>query len=273
MPWLKDDVMNSSPQHPSQLGVACARASSIRLYSLMTAAILGGILAWETAARGGDPVAPRLRSPLREADRPARHSANFDRAIGDSTGPTVVPAASWHGADRLETPDSAIALSIDSAGDRVLPPRRTPEATGSRSRGSREPQSIVGVVVSLGLLAGALAGAGFWLKRSGHATFRSLPIQALEPMGRRVIGPRQSIQLVRLGGRILVLGVSPDGINTLAEISDPVEVDLLAGACQANPESEFSFQSLFASRSSASKTPFATVLNRQIAGAEGDHAG
>jgi hypothetical protein len=37
---------------------------------------------------------------------------------------------------------------------------------------------------------------------------------------------------VRCGPKILILGVGPDGIRTLSEITDPVEIDLMAGACR-----------------------------------------
>ena len=46
-----------------------------------------------------------------------------------------------------------------------------------------------------------------------------------------------AVHLVRCGSRMLVLGVGPDGVRTLAEISDPLEVDLLAGACRRRDES------------------------------------
>jgi hypothetical protein len=43
---------------------------------------------------------------------------------------------------------------------------------------------------------------------------------------------RSTIQLVRCGSRLLVIGVSQAGMTTLAEITDPVEVDYLAGFCK-----------------------------------------
>lgn len=46
-----------------------------------------------------------------------------------------------------------------------------------------------------------------------------------------------AVHLVRCGSRMLVLGVGPDGVRTLAEITDPLEVDVLAGACRRRDES------------------------------------
>jgi tellurite resistance protein len=36
---------------------------------------------------------------------------------------------------------------------------------------------------------------------------------------------------LRCGSRILIVGSTPDGLSTLSEITDPVEVDYLAGVC------------------------------------------
>ncbi len=85
-------------------------------------------------------------------------------------------------------------------------------------------------VLALGAIVGALALAGRWLKPYLGAP-RGLPIEALELLGRRLIEPKVSIHLVRCGGKVLVLGVSPDGVRTLSEIADPHEVERLAEAC------------------------------------------
>ncbi len=66
---------------------------------------------------------------------------------------------------------------------------------------------------------------------------RGLPTEALELLGKRTLEPRASIHLVRCGPKILVLGVGPDGIRTLSEITDPIEIDLLAGACRRKDSS------------------------------------
>jgi len=64
---------------------------------------------------------------------------------------------------------------------------------------------------------------------------QALPQEALEILGRRFVDPRQTILLVRIGSRILVVGSSANGLNSLGEIDDPVEVDLLAGMCRSEP--------------------------------------
>jgi len=52
---------------------------------------------------------------------------------------------------------------------------------------------------------------------------------------------------VRFGSRLLMLGTSQEGVTTLSEINDPVEIDYLAGLCQPSEPAVVSrtFQQLF----------------------------
>ena len=40
------------------------------------------------------------------------------------------------------------------------------------------------------------------------------------------------MQLIRLGSKLVLLNVTPNGAEALAEVTDPGEVDRLAGLCQ-----------------------------------------
>lgn len=88
----------------------------------------------------------------------------------------------------------------------------------------------------MGGLAVAALFAGRWLKPLSGAT-RSLPIEALELLGRRTIEPKVSIHMVRCGAKILVIGVTPEGVQSLSEIVDPIEVDRLTEICHQQSDS------------------------------------
>lgn len=64
---------------------------------------------------------------------------------------------------------------------------------------------------------------------------------------RAVLTPRQSACLIRCGDRLLLVGVGSDQMTTLAEITDPTEIDYLKGQCmQARPRSTTrAFRDLF----------------------------
>ncbi len=58
----------------------------------------------------------------------------------------------------------------------------------------------------------------------------------LQVLETRALGPNRSLHLVRLGGRAVLLGVTPERINRLLEIDDPDEVERLSEAItQAEP--------------------------------------
>lgn len=82
-------------------------------------------------------------------------------------------------------------------------------------------------------VVGVILFGARWLKSRSPSTARSLPSEAFEILGRKAIDTRTSVVLARSGTRVLLLSLSPHGLQTLAEITDPVEVDCLAGLCHA----------------------------------------
>ena len=93
----------------------------------------------------------------------------------------------------------------------------------------------LGVLVGLlALVVGMLFLIGRWMKGSGFRSSRSLPIEAFELLGRRVLEPRITVHVVKFGGRVLLLGVGPDSARTLSEVDDPEEVKRLVSACRAS---------------------------------------
>jgi flagellar biogenesis protein FliO len=107
------------------------------------------------------------------------------------------------------------------------------------------------------VLALFLLGAKLWRKHIPVANI-GLPAEAIEILGRKPIEPHLSVYLIRCGSRILVVGSSADGMQTLAEVTDPVEVDYLAGICRRTDQENGFAQSLrtwFNRRSSPHFTP------------------
>lgn len=107
------------------------------------------------------------------------------------------------------------------------------------------------------VLALFLLGAKLWRKHIPSANI-GLPTEAIEILGRKPIEPHLSVYLIRCGARILVVGSSADGMQTLAEVTDPVEVDYLAGICRRSEQEHTFAQSLrtwFHRRSSPHAAP------------------
>jgi flagellar biogenesis protein FliO len=183
------------------------------------------------------PAGIRAEGPLPFAEgSPRRQTA----------APAPLEQAGWH----VESPlgRTLPARNRPVAADEITAPRR-PAATQA---GSLWVTLTIVLVTFLGL-----ALVTRWLKTHGPARFRALPGEALELLGGRTLEPRVTVHLVRCGGRILMLGVAPDGVRTLAEYTDPVEVDLLAGACRSNADNGVaqSFGTLFTQTSKSKPAP------------------
>ncbi|MAT16743.1 MAG: hypothetical protein CMJ46_15910 [Planctomyces sp.] len=84
-----------------------------------------------------------------------------------------------------------------------------------------------------------LLTAKFWKKHIPGASI-PIPAESMTVLGERKLNKNHSICLVRLGSRVLVLGASADGLRTLSEITDPVEIDFLSGMARSTqPDSVF----------------------------------
>jgi len=118
-----------------------------------------------------------------------------------------------------------------------LKPRSSPG--GAELRVPSRPAS------SLGPLAGSLAivlslffVAAWLLRRAMPKGSRLLPDDVVEVLGRAPLAGRQQMHLVRCGNKLLLLSVSSGAVETLTEITDPEEVDRIAGLCRtAHPQS------------------------------------
>lgn len=152
--------------------------------------------------------------------------------------PTFAPPQPGVSPASLSDPWSPPTPAKSQSPRKPLPTRATPAAERAATSSAR-PSAVPlwGTVAALVVMAASVVVALQWLRRHGPAVLRALPNEALEPLGQRVLSRGVAVHLVRCGSRMLLLGVGPDGVRTLAEIQDPVEVDLLAGACRRRDES------------------------------------
>jgi flagellar biogenesis protein FliO len=111
--------------------------------------------------------------------------------------------------------------------------------------------SLWTVVVATSFVLVLILGLARLLRKHVPAANSTLPLEALEVLGKRHLDARQRIYVIRCGHRILLVGATQDSLTTLTEITDPVEVDSVAGLCQqASQETNVvqAFKHLFNSR-------------------------
>ena len=92
--------------------------------------------------------------------------------------------------------------------------------------------AIGSVVGSLAVVLGLFLVVVWFSRRFSPAGSALLPKEVVELLGRTPLGSRQSMQLVRVGQKLLLVSLSPAGAETLTEITDPVEVEHLAALCR-----------------------------------------
>ncbi len=113
---------------------------------------------------------------------------------------------------------------------------RLPQSVGKESSGSKNSgtQSFVTILGSLGIVLG-LFFVTMWLCRgSAPKSAQNLPAEVVEPLGRTSVAKGRQLQLFRFGNKLVLVSVSPNGFDTISEITDPVEVDRISGLCLRN---------------------------------------
>lgn len=159
--------------------------------------------------------------------------------------------AVWTGALQAgDSPDSD-SKGVDS---RLIPPRSSDTAAQKAAKTVRPGQrsrtlsdgwwTTLGGLVTVLVLVFLTAKV---LRKSVPAAQKTLPPEVVQVLGRKALDYRHTIHLVRFGSRMLMLGTSQEGMTTLSEITDPVEIDYLAGLCKPSEPSSVaqSFNQLF----------------------------
>jgi flagellar biogenesis protein FliO len=154
----------------------------------------------------------------------------------------------------VPTPVGSASIATATTTPVDLPPRKSPAtmplAPGREPRTNPLSGNVPPLVTALGSLAVVLSlffALAWVLRRSNPKSAALLPQDVVELLGRAPLPGRQQMQLIRCGNKLLLVCLSQAGAETLTEITDPQEVDRLAGLCrQAQPHSATAtFQQIF----------------------------
>jgi len=170
------------------------------------------------------------------------------------SGLSAAPSAGVARAEPLAAADSA---SLQNAAERfgqvvqadfetpsqvpLTPPGRNPpvkltQPGQTAAAGSRRPVGGAGALVTIGsslaIVIGLFLLFAYMVRRTAPGQAAVLPGEVVEVLGRTLLDNRQQVQLLRLGRRLILVSVTPAGVETLAEVADPDEVTRLVGLCQ-----------------------------------------
>jgi flagellar biogenesis protein FliO len=208
------------------------------LFVLLLAA---GVYAGEALADYPDytasaPPGPGVRSEVgavyAESEEPNRATEMTDTS---SAEPRRIPL-------RMPPPEhqqaAAAGLASDvqpiaqRPGERDRAIQLAPQTAESRpAQRASEMPPLLTASASLGIVLGLFLLVAWAVRRGMPKSAAFLPREAFEILGRAPLVGRQQAHLVRCGNKVLLLSISATTVETLTEITDPAEVDRLAGIC------------------------------------------
>jgi flagellar biogenesis protein FliO len=134
---------------------------------------------------------------------------------------------------------SAAASSPQAAQGESFPPLALGSHDDKNTRGKGSPLSaVITVGGALAIVLGLFFVIAWAMRKTAPRGSLLLPREVFDILGRAPLGARQQVQLLRCGNKLLLVSITPNGTETLTEVTDPLEVDRLAGICQqADPKS------------------------------------
>jgi flagellar biogenesis protein FliO len=199
------------------------------------------------------PTRPATGAPA--ASRPAEPSKAAESPSGDVVAPPP-PAQLPETAAAAGLQPAALSLGTTSAAASA-PAAAKGESPASLPLGSHADKNapgkgsplsaMISVAGSLAIVLGLFLVVAWAMRKTAPRGSLALPPEVFEILGRAPLGARQQVQLLRCGKKLLLVSITPDGAETLTEVTDPLEVDRLAGICQqAHPKSSTaSFRQVF----------------------------
>lgn len=113
-------------------------------------------------------------------------------------------------------------------------PQRQKKSVANQPSNKTTNGAVVTIVSSLAIVLGAFLLLVWFSRKALPRANSTLPTEAVELLGKSVVGGKQQLQLLRIGNKLLLINVTATGAETLTEISDPNEVERLVAICTQN---------------------------------------
>ena len=188
--------------------------------------LLLGIVCWPASLARSDDAS---RSPLLQIT-PYRVVPPAEGSDPPFVESAPLPAAATAEAAPAQAQQQALRL----APPRARVERADPPPPQSPAR------ALTTVLSSLALVVGLFLLVVWVTRRAMPKASQSLPSDVIEILGRAQLTPRQPMHLIRLGRKLILVSLTPSGVETITEVTEPAEVDHLLGLCQQNKEGSVS---------------------------------
>jgi flagellar biogenesis protein FliO len=149
----------------------------------------------------------------------------------------AVPFGMTAEARAYDAPGSLVYAAASAVeGNSISMPLKPPGPTDrevDKPNGLRTAMTVGG---SLAVVLGVFFLVVWLMRRTSSGGVGTLPAEVLEMMGRAPLAGHQQVQLIRFGGKILLVAIGSSGAGssaqTLTEITDPKEIERLVGLCR-----------------------------------------
>jgi len=163
--------------------------------------------------------------------RDASNAPATARSVPETGSPVATPRE-----QRSNGTWSTVVSEPDTASAIPLRPRDgTPGTQGAAGSHLTAPNglSLSSLLASLAVVVVLILGIARLIIRRNPSLIRGIPPEAIDVLGRRTVDPRNSVYVVRVGSKLLLLGSSVNGLTALSEIADPIEVATMTNLCRA----------------------------------------
>lgn len=183
-------------------------------------------------------------------------------AFGEPDVPQSVENETVSAEDELDRDEAAAGVEEDAAGDIENQKIFIDESTSDESDRMTPPYlDMFRLAAALAAVLGLVIAGAWAFKRFVPRTAGMFGSGTLKVLARTYLGPKQMVSLVSVPGRLLVVGSTQQSVSTLAEISDPVEMERVLSLFERNSPK---------GASAAFKNIMATVTGREGAKNETD---
>ena len=214
------------------------RNTIVTLACSIATAVLFGFLSPAAWGDGIDPIGARGPSAHQPADQPLA-----DPPQSAYSRPTPIDIESHSPKQPAPSSSAQPTKSL-----RRLQLSRTPTDQSGigtiASPGSRKKRtslfsdftdsSAVTTLAALVFVVGLFFVFAWTIKRGSPKSSRTVPKEAVQILGRVPLSARQFGQLLQVGNKIILVSVNTNGIEKLAEIDNPQEVQRLLGLCASS---------------------------------------
>jgi flagellar biogenesis protein FliO len=193
------------------------------------------------------PISPAIDAPITQAPFTSAPLLHYDA--------TVAPAV--HEAELTATTEASEIPAKDERADnalmrRLAPPSESPLSTVDGATATKRGplpfdfsklESLSTAGAGLAIVVGLFLVCMWMFRRSGPKPNGPLPTDAFAVLGRAALTPQSFAHLLRVGNKLVLVAMTPSGVQPLTEVTDPMEVDRLTGLCASGrghgPAAEF----------------------------------